>query len=121
MPCERGQSAVVVPVPAAEPVVSRWRERFDSSAAEEMPGHVTALYPFLAAERLTDEVVAQLCDLCAPQPALEVEFRRTERFPGVLYLAPEPARGFRDSPPPSLGGGRRLLRTAVCSRRSFRI
>jgi hypothetical protein len=34
-------------VPAAEPVVSTWRERFDGSAAQGMPAHITALYPFL--------------------------------------------------------------------------
>lgn len=44
---EKGHAAVVVPVPAAEQLVSTWREQFDRSAAQGMPAHITALYPFL--------------------------------------------------------------------------
>jgi 2'-5' RNA ligase len=91
-----GDSAVVVAVPAAEPVVSIWRERFDSSATQGMPAHITALYPFLPEARLTREAVAQLRELCAAVPVLDLAFRRTGRFPGVLYLDPEPADGLRE-------------------------
>jgi hypothetical protein len=85
-------TAVVVPVPEAEPLVGPWRARFDPSAAQGMPAHVTALYPFVAP---TEAVVAKLRDLCAGLPALDVAFTRTARFEGVLYLAPEPAAGLR--------------------------
>jgi 2'-5' RNA ligase len=91
----RRRTAVVVPVPAAEPVVSRWRERFDPSAAAGMPAHITVLYPFLDAERLDDDVLAALRELCAERPALDVAFRQVGRFPGVLYLDPEPAEDLR--------------------------
>jgi 2'-5' RNA ligase len=91
----RGQSAVVVPVPTAEPLVARWRRRFDPSAAHGMPAHITALYPFLDQERLTDAVIGRLSALCAEFPILDVEFRRTARFPAVIYLDPEPADGLR--------------------------
>ena len=95
MPSRKGESAVVVPVPGAEPVVSRWRERFDSSAAQGMPAHITVLYPFLPEARLTREAIAQLRRLCAAVPALDVTFRGTARFPGVAYLEPESADGFQ--------------------------
>ena len=91
----RSATAVVVPVPAAEPVVSAWRERFDASAAEGMPAHITALYPFLDAERLDDDVLAALRELCTQRPVLDVAFRQVGRFPGVLYLDPEPADDIR--------------------------
>jgi len=61
----------VVPVPAAEPTVSAWRARFDSSAQQG------------------------LGELCAELPVLDVEFRRLARFPAVLYLDPCPAEGLR--------------------------
>jgi 2'-5' RNA ligase len=93
---ERGRVAVVVPVAAAEPVVSGWRERYDASAARGMPAHVTALYPFLPEDRLTDAVLAELGELCAGLPILEIVFRRVGRFRDVLYLAPEPAGGLRE-------------------------
>ncbi len=91
-----GQSAVVVPVRAAESVVSTWRARFDPSAAQGMPAHITALYPFLPAHRLTGQVITGLRVLCAAVPAVELRFRRTARFPGVLYLDPEPIGWIRE-------------------------
>ncbi len=84
---------MVVPVPQAEPVVSPWRSRFDTSAARGMPAHITILYPFLKPRCLTDDVIAHLADACAGQPALDVVFRRTARFTNVLYLDPDPADG----------------------------
>jgi 2'-5' RNA ligase len=95
MPAERGQTAVVVPVPNAEPVVSAWRKRFDGSAALGMPAHITVLYPFVTEQRLGDGALHALRDLCAESPTLDVEFARTGRFADVLYLAPEPASGLQ--------------------------
>ena len=60
-----------------------------------MPAHITVLYPFLGERRLNDEVLAQLRSMCAELPVLEVVFRRTGRFPEVLYLEPDPADGLR--------------------------
>jgi len=82
-------------VAPAEPVVSAWRDRFDASAAQGMPAHITVLYPFLGERRLNDEVLAQLRGMCAELPVLEVVFRRTRRFTEVLYLEPDPADGLR--------------------------
>ena len=92
----KARSAVVVQVPAAEPVVAIWRDRFDASAALGMPAHITLLYPFLPEERLSDDLLSRLRDLCADVPILEVQFRRVARFPGILYLDPEPADALRD-------------------------
>jgi hypothetical protein len=77
-----GQTAIVLPVPAADALVS---------GDDGMPAHVTALYPFLPAERITDEVLARLRDGCARLRALDVEFATTGRFGEVLYLEPRPA------------------------------
>lgn len=88
------ESAVCVPVPDAEPVVSACRHRFDASASRGMPAHITALVPFLPVARLSGEVLARLRDLCASVPVLDVQFRHLARFPDVLYLAPEPAGPF---------------------------
>jgi len=75
--------------------VSKWREQFDASAAQGMPAHITVLYPFLTQDRLTEEVLAQLAEMCAQSPVLDVQFQRAARFPGVIYLDPEPADGLR--------------------------
>jgi 2'-5' RNA ligase len=92
---ERGQSAVVVPVPEVEPVVSSWRERFDRSAAQGMPAHITVLYPFLTKRLLTSGVLCDLRAICGEHHAFRVAFERTARFPNVLYLNPEPAEPLR--------------------------
>ena len=84
-------SAVVVPVPDTELVVARWRERFDHSAEEGMPAHITALFPFLPPRSLTDDVLAKLREICATVPVLDVEFATTSRFPDHIYLEPTPA------------------------------
>jgi 2'-5' RNA ligase superfamily len=90
MPFEAGESALVVPVPAAEPVVGTWRARLDSSAAYGMPAHLTVLYPFLNEHLLTGTVLEQLRLQSGRHGVSVVRFERTGRFPGVLYLDPEP-------------------------------
>lgn len=95
VPFERGEAAVAVPVPAAEPLVSSWRERFDSSARHGIPAHVTVIYPFLHESLLSASVLNGLRAECAETAPFEVSFR-VGRFPGVLYLAPEPTTGFRE-------------------------
>lgn len=93
---EAGQTAVVVPVPAAEPLVSAWRARFDRSAPLGVPAHITVLYPFLARECVDATVLAELADLCRAVGRVEVAFRRTGWFDesNVLWLDPEPSAPF---------------------------
>lgn len=76
-------------------MMSAWRDHADSSSAPGMPAHVTVLYPFLPAARLTTEVLRRLRRLCAERPVLDVEFKRPARFPGALYLEPEPSDELR--------------------------
>ena len=90
------QSALIVPVPSAEPAVSKWRARHDPSASLGMPAHVTILYPFLAPEAITPAVEHDLESVLRPFPAFQFELVGVDRFPGVLYLAPEPAEPFRE-------------------------
>src|SRR5215471_2767472 len=85
------ESALIVAVPAAEPLVGRFREKFDSSAAVGVPAHVTLLYPYLPPDSIGASEIAALTTLFASSPAFDVLFRRTARFGDhVLYLAPEP-------------------------------
>ena len=88
-------SAVVIPTPGVEPIVSRWRDRLDPSAAAGMPSHITLLFPFLPESHLTAEVEARLRAICFQHEPIAVQFSRVARFPGVLYLAPDPADELR--------------------------
>ena len=90
----RGESAIIVPVEVPIPV-RRLRDRFDPSAAEGVPAHVTLLYPFMPLDALTDELRAELGVLIGEQPAFPFALTRVERWPDVVWLGPEPAAPFR--------------------------
>lgn len=89
-----GGTALVLPVPEVEHVVSTWREQFDPSAGQGMPAHITVLVPFLALERIGASELAALRRLFACMGAVAVEFPRIGSFADVLYLDPVPPAPF---------------------------
>lgn len=91
-----GTTVLLVPVPEVEATIDPLRRRLDPSWRTDMPAHVTLLVPFAPPERVSDEVIGQLQALFAECAAFEFSLRRTRWFDErVLYLAPEPAEGFR--------------------------
>lgn len=92
MECE---TALAVPVPAAEAVTAPWRSRLDPlSVASGVPAHVTLLYPFRPPGALGGALVDDLRELFARAPAFDVTFAGICAFPDALYLAPEPSAPF---------------------------
>jgi 2'-5' RNA ligase len=91
-----GQTALVVVLDDIAALADPWRQRFNSSAAEGMPAHVTVLVPFLHVDRLDPAAIDELTALFARQERFRAAFDRVGRFPHVLYLAPTPAQRFRD-------------------------
>ena len=89
------ESALIIAVPEAEPLVRAWRDRFDSAAAAGVPAHVSLLYPFMPPREITAEVVEALRDLFAHFPAFEFALTELRRFPEYLHLAPSPAEPFK--------------------------
>jgi 2'-5' RNA ligase len=90
------ETALIVPVPAADTVVGEHRRRLDAAAAWGVPAHVTVVYPFLEPHQADDEVVAALARQVAAVPAFDCRFARTRWFgQEVLWLQPEPAQPFR--------------------------
>jgi hypothetical protein len=90
------QSAVLVPVPEAEPAVSRHRARLDRAAAWGVPAHVTILYPFVTPPAITAATMTALAGAVASVQAFDCEFPATGWFgQDVLWLAPRPAARFR--------------------------
>ncbi|MGW3914348.1 2'-5' RNA ligase family protein [Streptomyces sp. NPDC005070] len=88
-------SGLVVTVPEAEPAVRAWRDRLDPSVHSGMPAHVTVLFPFLPESRIDDDTLAAIADVFGRHKPFEARFGQCGRFPGILYLAPEPAASFR--------------------------
>jgi 2'-5' RNA ligase len=90
------QSALVVPVPEAEPLVRPFRDKYDPSAAHGMPAHVTLLYPFKPPDEIGEAVLQRLGRCIAGVRRFDFSLATPRRFPGgVLYLAPEPDEPFR--------------------------
>ncbi|MEU6225468.1 2'-5' RNA ligase family protein [Streptomyces sp. NPDC047042] len=90
-----GQTGLVVRIPEAEPAVGQWRERLDPVAREGVPAHVTVLFPFLPASAIDEGVLTALGEVFGRHRSFQAGFERCGRFPGLLYLAPEPDAPFR--------------------------
>src|SRR5262245_51163884 len=91
------ESALMVLVPEAEPLVKPFRDRYDPSAAAGVPAHITLLYPFKHPDEVDQMVLDDLNQCfhrCAP---FRFALAPIRRFPdAVLYLAPEPDEPFRE-------------------------
>jgi hypothetical protein len=89
----RPASCLIVPVPDAEPVVAAWlgRDRVDFDGA---PLHVTVMYPFLPARSVRGATEAAVAGLARDIEPFDFVLARLGTFPGVQYLAPEPAASF---------------------------
>lgn len=85
------ESAILLCVPDAEPLVHGWREKGDPSAAHGVPAHVTLLYPFLPLERIDAGVLGELEWFFSGIDAFPLRFGRVGRFEhaGIVFLAPE--------------------------------
>lgn len=96
-PLEPAESAIVVGVPAAEGLVSRWRRLYDPAATWGVPAHVTVLYPFVPPRALDEAVFDGIQDIATNTPRFQITLDAVDRFGDeVLYLRPSPQRRFAD-------------------------
>jgi 2'-5' RNA ligase len=86
-------SAIVARVPVPR-MLEQARRRWDWAAGVGVPAHVTILFPFLPVRRLGPGDRRELAAIAATEEPFVVRFRRIGRFPGVVYLAPEPSAPF---------------------------
>ena len=83
------QTALLVPVPAAEPAVSHHRARLDEAPRDGAPAHVTVLYPFLPPAEISEPLLASLGRLFAGFAAFEFTLDRVGWFgEEVVWLGP---------------------------------
>jgi 2'-5' RNA ligase len=90
------ETALVVEVPEAEPLVSEWRAKHDWSAQRGVPAHITLLYPFVPTEKVDERLFDDLRELFGTHAAFPFELPRVARFPEVAWLAPDPEKPFRN-------------------------
>ena len=106
MPDKPDASALVITVPAAEPLVGPWRARHDPSACLGVPAHITLLYPFAAPPLLDAALLAELATLFAATPAFDFTLERVADHGGLLHLPPTPAAPFVALTRALVAGGR---------------
>ncbi len=86
------ESAIIVPVGEAEPIVAPLRLQHDGSARLGVPAHITLLYPFLP-PRFAESEIENLVELFSAIPVFEFSLIEVCRFPRTAYLHPnEPQR-----------------------------
>jgi hypothetical protein len=90
------ESALIVSVPAATPVVGILRSGLDSSARLGVPAHITVLYPFMPPELLDADVIGQLGKMFGRVDRFDLSLTRVGWFATeVVYLVPEPQSAFK--------------------------
>jgi 2'-5' RNA ligase len=91
------QSAVLVPVPEAEPLVGRWRKLHDPKADCGVPAHVTLVVPWVPPGVVRAEHYEALDRIVSSQAAFDYKLDQVRWFgERVLWLAPLPAEPFRE-------------------------
>jgi 2'-5' RNA ligase len=89
MPC---RTALIAPVPEAEPAVGAIRVEHDWSAARGVPAHITILFPFVSPEAVEESVLRELFGNFS---AFEFTLDSLECFEdGHVWLRPAPAHRF---------------------------
>ncbi|MCK6504698.1 2'-5' RNA ligase family protein [Myxococcota bacterium] len=88
-----GQTAVILPVPEAEPLVRTWRARFDKHAAQGVPAPITLISPYLPLPAARAALPRAL-GLLARGP-LRFTLRGLVRWPNLAVLVPDPDDGLR--------------------------
>lgn len=77
-------------------IVSGWWDRHDPVAVRGVPGHITALYPFVPPESFDDTVADALVAVVSTIRVFDFTLSRFDEFPGAIWLRPEPGQPFRD-------------------------
>jgi 2'-5' RNA ligase len=85
---EGSGTTLILPVPSLDSVVQ------ESARESGIPAHITLLYPFLAGRSINGDTESALASLLLEIPAFDFVLSEIGRFPGVVYLAPEPAEHF---------------------------
>jgi 2'-5' RNA ligase len=89
------ESVLLIEVPEAEPFIGDLRMRYDPVASQGVPAHITVLFPFKAPHLINKEDLEALTQVFADVAPFDFQLVRADKFPGVWYLAPEPATAFK--------------------------
>jgi 2'-5' RNA ligase len=87
-------STLIVPVPCAEPALATALDGAAPRDPDDLPPHITVLYPFVPETALDSALEAAVVEALAGFAPFRFQLARVGSFPGVLYLEPHPAEPF---------------------------
>lgn len=91
------KSGLIIPVPHAEALVKRWREKLDPGCILGVPAHITVLFPFASPRDFDDKMIANLETYFSQFEPFEFGFEALGWFDDkVVYLTPAPDDVFRE-------------------------
>jgi 2'-5' RNA ligase superfamily len=90
------ESGIIIPVPEAEPAVSRLRDEHDPVARLGVPAHITLLYPWLSPGEAIESIQA-LQYVLGGIVAFDFELISVGQFEKSVYLQPTAAEAFVDA------------------------
>lgn len=90
------KSAVIVPVPETDELISWHRRALTRNPEASIPAHVTVLYPFVPPSRISDSTLADIEAALADFRAFDCVFSQVKWFDDeVVWLEPKPDKHFR--------------------------
>jgi 2'-5' RNA ligase len=88
------ESAIDVHLPELASLLDRWRIPTVAIATKGVPPHITLLYPWRPAPVQSSDIAEAEAAVAGISPFV-ITLRQLGRFPGVLYLCPEPDNSLR--------------------------
>lgn len=88
------ESVILIPVPQADPIVGKWREKYDKVALHGIPSHITLLFPFKNPTEVNEEVIYKLKIIFSKIKKFQFSLTEINTFPGVVFLEPQPKEKF---------------------------
>jgi hypothetical protein len=103
-------------VPEAAAAVDAWRERTcEAKPSTGVPASITLIFPFVPASETDDDLIAEVGALIGTGMSFCFALQETDRFPAVLFLAPNPPSPSYASPMHLQSATRRTSDTAALS------
>lgn len=88
------KSAIIIPVPEADLIVKKWREKYDRVALLGIPAHVTLLFPFKIPSEINNTVIDKLQLFFKTVNSFLFSLATIGTFPNVIFLSPNPRNPF---------------------------
>ena len=105
---ELGRTALVIPVPEADPALAAVGARYPRLARPGLPAHLTVLYPWLPSAEVGEGARRSCASLAGSVEPAEAVFREVGVHPGMVFLRPADP-GPVDPAPAGPGSADRLI------------